>query len=109
MPVIQYLGRWGSAAVERYVAEALARRAAWAPLPAATDFDIAEVVGNERADGTPGLGAIAGVVAKLFKGEVAKTQQKRRASPRCRTARTTCTASATWRRRQQVAPPRGSS
>ena len=64
--------------MEKYVAEALPGRAAWAPLLAASDFDAAQVIGDGHSDNTPGLGDIAGLVANLVKKEVAKTQSKRK-------------------------------
>ena len=68
LPVIQFLGRWGSSAVERYVAEALAGRAAWAPLVAATELDGDAVIGTRITDGSlPGYGAIARTIASLVK------------------------------------------
>ena len=58
LSVIQYIGRWGSAAVERYVADALAGRAAWAPLAAASELDLSDVVAHGGAKAGPGLGAL---------------------------------------------------
>ena len=72
MPVIQHIGRWGSATVERYVAEALAGKAEWAPLLAATELDLTEIVGGDGHSSGPGLGAIASVIGKLVKAEVKK-------------------------------------
>ena len=74
LPVIQFLGRWGSAAAERYVADAPAGRAAWAPLLAATEFDLTEMVGGMDAGKVPGIDAIARVLGKLVRTEVAKAQ-----------------------------------
>ena len=72
LPVIQFIGRWGSATVERYVAEALAGRAEWAPILAAAELDLTNVVGDGMHCAGPSIGAIAGVVSKLFVAEVKK-------------------------------------
>ena len=58
--------------MERYVAEALAGRAEWAPILAAAEFDLTEVVGNGMHSAGPSIGAIAGVVSKQVKAEVDK-------------------------------------
>ena len=76
LPVIQYIGRWGSATIERYVAEALAGRAEWAPLLAAAELDLTDVVGDGVRSTGPGIGAIAGVVTKLVAAEFKKQQGK---------------------------------
>ena len=89
LPVIQFIGRWGSATVERYVAEALAGRAEWAPILAAAELDLSEVVGNGLHTMGPSIGAIAGVVSKLVASEVKKikitestaTRKARRKAP----------------------------
>ena len=76
--------------MERYVAEALAGRAEWAPLLAATELDLSEVVGNNMHLAGPSIGAIAGVVAKLVQAEIKKQKgtevvvtrgEKRKAQP----------------------------
>ena len=77
LPVIQYIGRWGSATVERYVAEALAGRAEWAPLLAAAELDLTDVVGDGIRSSGPGIGAIASVVTKLITEEFKKQQGNR--------------------------------
>lgn len=77
LPVIQHLGRWGSAAVERYVAEALEARAAWAPLAASENLDLSAVVGGDnQKTNTPGLGAISGMIREVVKVEVSKAKAK---------------------------------
>lgn len=74
LPIVQFLGRWGSAAIERYVEEALASRAAWAPLAAAADFDAADLVGiGTSGSSAPGLGPMAGWIRDIVKTEFDKT------------------------------------
>ena len=73
LQVIQYLGRWGSAAVEKYVAEAVAGKASWAPLIAATELDVEAVVGGHSSGvELPSFGTLAGMISKLVKAEVSK-------------------------------------
>ena len=69
--VISFLGRWGSATVERYVADALNERAAWAPIAAAGEMDLSDVIA--QASGRelgPKLGEIAGLVKEVVRSEV---------------------------------------
>ena len=44
---VQVLGRWGSATIEKYVADAVAEKASWAPLAAAQDRDNPGGIGAE--------------------------------------------------------------
>ena len=72
LAVIQHIGRWGSATIERYVGEALAARASWAPLMAAVAFDAARMVSDCALPGpsSPSLGTLAGAVARLVQQEL---------------------------------------
>ena len=72
LAVIQHIGRWGSATIERYVGEALAARASWAPLMAAGAFDAARMVSDCALPGpaSPSLGTLAGAVARLVQQEL---------------------------------------
>ena len=72
LAVIQHIGRWGSATIERYVGEALAARASWAPLMAAGAFDATRMVADCALPGpaSPSLGTLAGAVARLVQQEM---------------------------------------
>ena len=83
LPLIQFLGRWGSAAVERYVGEALADRAAWAPLAAAADFNAAVLLGNGGSGaGALDTGAIAAWVRECVLREIIEANGGRKAGRR---------------------------
>ena len=72
LAVIQHIGRWGSASIERYVGEALATRSSWAPLMAAGAFDATRMVADCTLPGpaSPSLGTLAGAVAQLVRQEL---------------------------------------
>ena len=71
LPLVQFLGRWGSAAIEKYVGEALAGRASWAPLAAAADFDAADLVGScAGGAAAPGLGQLASWIKDVVLKEI---------------------------------------
>ena len=74
LAIIQHLGRWGSSAIERYVDEALAGRAAWAPLMAAGSWNLEAAIGTHGPPGAgPDLGALAGLVHELVRSEVRRS------------------------------------
>ena len=74
LPTVQFIGRWGSAAVERYVAEALNARASWAPFIAAEQLDLSRCVGSVPGwQSAPSLGTMAGLVRSVVKNELAKS------------------------------------
>ena len=82
---IQHLGRWGSAAVERYVAEALNARSAWAPLAAAEALDLSNVIAAANSsDAGPALPSLAGLVRQIVREECSRPP---RARPAPRTPR----------------------
>ena len=74
LPTIQFIGRWQSAAVERYVAEALNARASWAPFIAAEQLDLSRCIGSVPGmQASPSLSTMAGLVRSVVKSELGKS------------------------------------
>ena len=65
LALVQHIGRWGSSAVERYVGEALATRAAWAPVAAARGIDAAAMLGASGAQNVLDINALQTLVREI--------------------------------------------
>ena len=74
--LIQHIGRWGSNAVERYVGEALAARASWAPVAAARGLDANTLLGGRGSARCLDLDVLSNVVR-----EIVRSEPTRRAEP----------------------------
>ena len=80
LAIIQHIGRWGSAAVQRYVEHALEGRASWAPLVASGGLDVGQVVGACGGSGqaTFDLQLIEGLVRHCVEQKVALDRRAKR-------------------------------
>ena len=69
---VQVLGRWRSATIERYVADALAEKAWWAPLAAAQDWDTSDILGAMGTQGGAGTSvhALSGWIKQCVRTEL---------------------------------------
>ena len=80
LAIIQHIGRWGSAAVGRYVEHALEGRAAWAPLVATGGLDVGQVVGAYGGGGqaTLDLRMLDGLVRHCVRQAVSQPSSAKR-------------------------------